>query len=193
MHSSSPYINFLLYPSACPFGGNSGVCLFFLHVETEQRPFQKRGIRDRSGREVPRRDTNAFLLSILRSTGCVSPVKEKREKGKVANRFFPFIVTFARAHTHPCCEKLFPFSFPTCTTRLSCKRKNSLASTFPTDLWQTLFVHFFLSLFFFFFFSEPRIQEILDFRHRITAENSDRFISTLVSVYKTWIFLAAIN
>lgn len=150
MHSSSPYINFLLYPSACPFGGNSGVCLFFLHVETEQRPFQKRGIRDRSGREVPRRDTNAFLLSILRSTGCVSPVKEKREKGKVANRFFPFIVTFARAHTHPCCEKLFPFSFPTCTTRLSCKRKNSLASTFPTDLWQTLFVHFFLSLFFFF-------------------------------------------
>lgn len=101
---------------------------------------------------MPRRDTNAFLLSILRSTGCVSPVKEKREKGKVANRFFPFIVTFARAHTHPCCEKLFPFSFPTCTTRLSCKRKNSLASTFPTDLWQTLFVHFFLSLFFFFFF-----------------------------------------
>ena len=28
--SSSPYINFLLYPSAYPFGGNSGVCLFFL-------------------------------------------------------------------------------------------------------------------------------------------------------------------
>lgn len=51
----------------------------------------------------------------------------------------------------------------------------------------------FSPFFSFFFFSEPRIQEILDFRHRITAENSDRFISTLVSVYKTWIFLAAIN
>lgn len=96
---------------------------------------------------MPRRDTNAFLLSILRSTGCVSPVKEKREKGKVANRFFPFIVTFARAHI-PAAKN---FSHSTCTTRLSCKRKNSLASTFPTDLWQTLFVHFFLSLFFFFF------------------------------------------
>lgn len=95
---------------------------------------------------MPRRDTNAFLLSILRSTGCVSPVKEKREKGKVANRFFPFIVTFARAHI-PAAKN---FSHSTCTTRLSCKRKNSLASTFPTDLWQTLFVHFFLSLFFFF-------------------------------------------
>lgn len=86
-------------------------CMSFF-LETLKRnngPFQKRGIRDRSEREVPRRDTNAFLLSILRSTGCVSPVKEKREKGKVANRFFPFIVTFARAHTHPCCEKLFPF------------------------------------------------------------------------------------
>lgn len=156
MHSSSPYINFLLYPSVCPFGGNSGVCLFFLHVETEQRPFQKRGIRDRSGREVPRRDTNAFLLSILRSTGCVSPVKEKREKGKVANRFFPFIVTFARAHI-PAAKN---FSHSTCTTRLSCKRKNSLASTFPTDLWQTLFVHFFLSLFFFFFFRTPDSRNI---------------------------------
>lgn len=83
--------------------------------------------------------------SSYRSTGCVSPVKEKREKGKVANRFFPFIVTFARTHI-PAAKN---FSHSTCTTRLSCKRKNSLASTFPTDLWQTLFVHFFLSLFFF--------------------------------------------
>lgn len=111
------------------------------------------------GRSARCRDATRTRSS-YRSTGCVSPVKEKREKGKVANRFFPFIVTFARAHTHPCCEKLFPFSFPTCTTRLSCKRKNSLASTFPTDLWQTLFVHFFLSLFFFFFFRTPDSRNI---------------------------------
>lgn len=101
---SSPCIN-----SRCAMsfrGIQRGVPFLWFHVRTKQRLSEARDTRS-SARGAAATRHERVPLSILRSTG-VSPVKEKREKGKVANRFFPFIVTFA--HT-PAWEKLFPFSF----------------------------------------------------------------------------------
>lgn len=155
MHSSSPYINFLLYPSAYPFEGNSGVCLFFLKrwngttAVSEARDTRSVGARGAATRHerVPPIDPPVVFRRWRR----------RERKGKWPTDSFPLSWP-SRAHTHIPAAK--NFSHSTCTTRLSCKRKNSLASTFPTDLWQTLFVHFFLSLFFFFFFRTPDSRNI---------------------------------
>lgn len=185
---ASPCIN-----SRCAMsfrGIQRGVPFLWFHVRTEQRLSEARDTRS-SARGAAATRHERVPLSILRSTG-VSPVKEKREKGKVANRFFPFIVTFA--HT-PAWEKLFPFSFHRVLRVYRVNERILSRFNFSHRSVGNSFRPFFFSLFPFFFFSffrEPRIQGILDFRHRITARIQTD-LSRPSFRYKTWIFLAAIN
>lgn len=119
--------------------------------------------------------------------------RRRERKGKWPTDSFPLSWP-SRAHTHIPAAKNFSHSRFLRVPRVYRVNERILSlQLFPPTCGKHFSSIFFSPFFSFFFFSEPRIQEILDFRHRITAENSDRFISTLVSVYKTWIFLAAIN
>lgn len=145
----SPYINFLVCPLACPFGHEEfrlaeyEVYLFSSGstIKTEQR-LEARDTIARCARcrdaTRTRSSYRSFAPPVFRCEG----EERERESGQ------PILSLYRDLRTHPC-EKLFSFSFHRVLTRLSRKRKNSLASTFPTDLWQTVFVHFFFLFFFF--------------------------------------------
>lgn len=162
-----------LRPRGIQVGGVRGVP-FFLWLK-QNNGCQKRGIRSSARGAATRHERVPPIDPSLHRCFAGEGEERERESGQ------PILSLYRDLRTHPC-EKLFSFSFHRVLTRLSRKRKNSLASTFPTNLWQTVFVHFFSLFFFLFpFFRTPDSRNI-GFSPSDYSENSDRFISTLVSV-----------
>lgn len=151
--SSSPYINFLLYPSAYPFGGNSGVCLFFLKrwngttAVSEARDTRSVGARGAATRHerVPPIDPSLHRL-------CFAGEGEERERESGQPILSLYRDLRARTHTS-LLRKTFPILRVPRVYRVN-ERILSL-QLFPPTCGKHFSSIFFSPFFSFFFFQNP--------------------------------------